>query len=274
MLRSTSHALDLVYVIVNTLHIVGALLDLYYPWGLILQALALVHAVKRRPEYYWYYIIFFGGAIGAAAYIVVEVVPDAGLLRNFFKGFGRRSRIQQLELIVEDNPSAGNYEELADLLLEQKNFSRARDCYDKAIAARNDSIDAFYRRGLCSLALNDCSRAVEDLARVCRQEARYDHDRAAAALAQAYALAGQADSADTWFKQATQFSNQPEIHYNYACFLRQQGRATEAREVAESILKRKRGMPRYLKRMERPWFRKASAILKAVPESSKRPAQA
>jgi hypothetical protein len=47
------------------------LFRLYYPWGLILQGLALVHAVKRRPEYYWYYIIFFGGAIGAAIYIAV-----------------------------------------------------------------------------------------------------------------------------------------------------------------------------------------------------------
>jgi hypothetical protein len=201
-------------------------------------------------------------------------VPDAGLLRNTFRGFGRRSRIQQLRLIIENNPAAGNYEELADLLFEQKNFSGARECYDKAIASRDDSIDAFYRRGLCSLALKDISRAVEDLARVCRQEPRYDHDRAAASLAQAYALAGHADSAETWFKQATQFSNQPEIHHNYACFLRQQGRATEARELAEAILKRKRGMPRYLKRMERPWFRKANAILKAVPENPKQTVQA
>lgn len=252
----------------------GVLVHLFYPWGMILQALALVHAVKRRPEYYWYIIIFFGGVLGAMVYIVAEVVPDAGFLRNIFKGLGRRSRIQQLEVIVEDNPSAGNYEELADLLFEQKNYSRARECYDKAIAVRDDSIDAFYRRGLCSLALKDTNGAVEDLARVCRRESRYDHDRAAASLAQAYALAGQTDSADAWFKQATQFSNQPEIHYNYARFLQQQGRATEAREVAEAILKRKRGMPRYLKRMERPWFRKASAILKAVPEEPKQPVQA
>lgn len=251
----------------------GFLTHLFYPWGMILQGIALVHAVKRRPEYYWYYIILFGGAIGAGVYIVAEIVPDAGLLRDTFKGIGRRSRIQQLELIVEDNPSAGNYEELADLLFGQKNYARARECYDKSIAARDDSIDAFYRRGLCSLALKDMSRAVEDLARVCRHEARYDHDRAAASLAQAYALAGQAGSADAWFKQATQFSNEPEIHYNFACFLKQQGRTAEAREVAQGILKRKRGMPRYLKRMERPWFRRASAMLKAVPEEPKQRVQ-
>jgi hypothetical protein len=252
----------------------AVLVHLFYPWGLILQGIALLHAVKRRPEYYWYYIILFGGAIGAGLYILAEIVPDAGLLRDTFKGFGRRSRIQQLELVVEGNPSAGNYEELADLLFEQKNYSRARDGYEKAIATRSDSLDAFYRRGLCSLALKDLPQAISDLERVCRQEVRYDHDRAAGSLAQAYALAGQADSAEAWFAQARQFSNEPEIHYNYACFLRQQGRTTEAREVAQAILRRKRGMPRYLKRLERPWFRKASAFLRAVPEKPKEPVQA
>jgi hypothetical protein len=243
----------------------GILAHLFYPWGLIVQGLALVHAVRRRPEYYWYYIIVFGGIIGAGVYIIAEVIPDASLLRGTFRGFGRRSRIQQLEITIEDNPSAGNYEELADLLLDQKNYARARECYDKAIAARADSIDAFYRRGLCSFELKDTARAVEDLTRVCRQEPRYDHDRAAGFLAQANATAGEPESAEAWFKQATQFSNSPEIHYNYAAFLKQLGRASAARETAQAILKRKKGMPRYLQRMERPWFRKASALLKSTP---------
>jgi hypothetical protein len=60
-------------------------------------------------------VILFGGFVGATAYIAVEVLPDAGLLRGVFQGFGRRSRIQSLELQIIDNPSAGNYEELGEL---------------------------------------------------------------------------------------------------------------------------------------------------------------
>lgn len=251
----------------------GTLAHLFYPWGMIVQGLALLHAVKRRPEYYWYYIIVFGGIIGAGVYMIAEVAPDATLLRSGFKVFGRRSRIQQLEFAIEDNPSAGNYEELADLLLEQKNYSRARECYDKAIATRADSIDAFYRRGLCSFELKDTARAIDDLGRVCRQDPRYDHDSAAGHLAQAYVTAGQPEAAEAWFRQATQFSNRPEIHYNYASFLKQLGRGTEARETAQAILKRKKGMPRYLQRMERPWFRRASALLKSTPAESKQTVQ-
>ncbi len=161
-----------------------------------------------------------------------------------------------------DNPAAGNYEELADLLLDQKQYARARECYDKAIAARADSLDAFYRRGLCSLALDDLPRAIDDLEFVTRRDPRYDHDHAAGLLAHAYALSGKADQAEALFARVTQLSNLNETHYNYACFLKSQGRAVEARSVAQHMLDRKRGMPRYLQRLERPWFRKAKAVLK------------
>ena len=39
--------------------------DLYYPWGFVLQILALIHFFRRRPEGYWFFIIMFLGALGA-----------------------------------------------------------------------------------------------------------------------------------------------------------------------------------------------------------------
>ena len=74
---------------------------LFYPWGILVQIIALVHFVRRRPENYWLFIILFGGIIGASAYVLVEILPDANLLRGIFQGFGRRSRIQALEKAVE-----------------------------------------------------------------------------------------------------------------------------------------------------------------------------
>jgi hypothetical protein len=230
-------------------------------WGFILQAVAIVHFIRRRPETYWLFIILIGGWIGALIYIAVEVVPDAGLLRTSFQVFPRRRRIQELERAIFDNPSAGNYEELGLLYLDDGNFSRARACYDKAISSRSDSIDAFYRRGVAEVELGDYAAAVPDLERAVSADPDYDFHRGKGLLAHAYAQTGQAGKAEAMFQQATKISTISETYYDYASFLYSQGRNDEARQWAQKILDKRPSMPGYQRRRERPWFRKAQGLL-------------
>jgi hypothetical protein len=237
---------------------------LFYPWGFLVQIVAVVHFVRRRPDNYWIYIIFFGGFLGASAYIVMEVLPEVGLLRGVFQGFGRRSRIQTLETQIIDNPSAGNYEELGELCLEQRQYAKAREAFDKAIAARSDSPHAFYNRAKCNLGLGDLARAIPDLEHVVRTDAKFDYYRAAGLLADAYAHTGQLERAAPYFAEATQFSTTPETLYNYANFLRLQNRRDEAREWTQKLLAKKRTLPRYMQRVERPWFRKGKTLMKEL----------
>src|SRR5580693_6066090 len=152
----------------------GYLFFFFHGWGFLLQAVAIVHFIRRRPDTYWIFIILFLGGIGAAVYIVAEVIPDAGLLRGSFQAFPRRRRIHELERAILDNPSAGNYEELGLLYLDDSDFARARACYDKAISSRTDSIDPFYRRGVAEVELEDFAAAVPDLEQAVGADA--DHD--------------------------------------------------------------------------------------------------
>lgn len=232
-------------------------------WGILLRIIALVHFVRRRPDFYWLWIILFHW-IGAAVYIAVEVVPDAGLLRQSFKVFPRRRRIRELESVVLDNPSAGNYEELADLYLEEGKFARARECYDRSISSRTDSPDPFYRRAIAEIELGDFAAALPDLERVVSKDVKYDFHRAAGLLAHVYAKTGQAAKADAVFQEVTKISTLSETYFNYASFLASQGRSSEARDWAQKILAKKPTMPGYLKRRERPWFRRASGLLRGL----------
>jgi hypothetical protein len=229
-------------------------------WGILLRIVALVHFVRRRPDFFWLWIILFHW-VGALAYIVMEVIPDAGLLRSSVQVFPRRRRIRELERAILDNPSAGNYEELGLLYLDDGNFSRARACYDKAISSRTDSPDSFYRRGVAEIELGDFAAAVPDLERAVAADPSYDFHRAKGLLAHALAKTGQPDKAEEFFRQATRISTSSETYYNYALFLHSQGRTAEAREWARKILDKKPSMPGYLRRRERPWFRKAYALL-------------
>jgi len=241
-------------------------IGLFYPWGFILQAVAILHFVRRRPETYWLWIILVGGGLGALVYIVAEVVPDAGLLRGSFDSMGRRRRIRDLEAAVLDNPSVGNLEELADLYLDEGKFARARELYDKVIASgRAGTLHPYYRRGLASVALDDFPAALADLEPVVSQDRKYDFHRAIGLLAHAHGRAGDADKAAALFKDATAISTLSETYYNYATFLAARQQTAEAREWAERILAKRPTMPGYLRRRERPWFRKAKALLKQLP---------
>ena len=232
-------------------------------WSIALRIVAIVHFIRRRPDWFWIWVILFHW-VGALVYIVVEVIPDASLLRGSFQVFPRRRRIRELERIILDNPSAGNYEELGLLYLDDGNFAKARAAYDKAISSRTVHVDPFYRRGIAEIELKDYAAAAPDLERAVRSDPDYDFHRAKGLLAWAYAQTGQAEKADKLFREATRISTISETYYYYALFLESQGRGAEAREWAKKILDKKPTMPGYLRRRERPWFRRASAVLSRV----------
>jgi hypothetical protein len=242
------------------------MLGLFYPYGFLLQAIAILHFVRRRPDTYWLFIILMGGALGALVYIAVEVVPDAGLLRGAFQVFPRRKRIKELEAAILDNPSVGNYEELGDLYLDDQQFTRARECFDRVLS-RGDSIDPLYRRALSEMALDDFTAAAVDLEQVTARDPKYDYQRAAGLRAHALAKIGQREQADALFAEVMLTSTLSETQYNYACFLAAEGRAAEARSWTERILRKKATMPEYIRRRERPWFRRARALIKRLPRS-------
>jgi hypothetical protein len=238
----------------------------FFQWGILLQVLAVLHFIRRRPDTFWLWIIIFFGPPGAFIYILMEVLPDLGLLRHSFEGFGRRKRIKYLEALVQQNSAAGNYEELGDLYLDQGHYAKARECYDKAITPRTSHADPFYRRGVAAINMGDFSAAAGDLEHVTAQDSKYDSNRALGLLAHAYANTGRPEEAETHFQRALEFSTLSETYLNYATFLASQNRSAEAREWAERVLANKAVMPRYLQRRERPWFRKAGALLKRLPK--------
>jgi hypothetical protein len=243
----------------------GSLGSFFYPWGFLLQGLAIVHFIRRRPDNYWFYVILFLGPVGAIVYLLVEALPDIGLVGQSFKVFPRRKRIGQLEAIIRDNPSPGNYEELGDLYMDDGKIPQAREAFNRAIAARADTPDPFYRRGVCAIQMGDFAAAVPDLERVVAKESDYDFQRAVGLLAHAYAQTGQKEKAESLFRRVTTTSTLSETYLNFADLLASEQRTAEAREWAQKVLDKKPTMPSYLRRRERPWFRRAKEALKRLP---------
>ena len=239
------------------------MLALFYPYGFILQAVAILHFVRRRPDTFWLWVILMGGGLGALVYIFVEVLPDARLLHGAYQVFPRRKRIRQLEGLIVDNPAIGNVEELGDLYLDDKQYQKARDCFDRVLE-RSSEIDPLYHRALASVGLDDMAAAARDLEQVVARDPRYDYQRAAGLYAHALARLGRRDEAEALFTSVLETSTLSETEFNYASLLAATGRGAEARAMADKILRKKATMPDYIKRRERPWFRRAALLKKRI----------
>jgi len=242
----------------------GVLGHLFYPWGLILQGVALFHFVRRRPDGFWLWVIIFGGPLGAGVYVFAEMIPDLGLLRGTLQGFARKSRIQTVEAQTLDNPSAGNLEELAELYFDNKEYAKAREALNRAIAARSDSPHAFYLRAKAALGMGDYAAAIPDLEHVVTKDAKFDYYRATGLLGDAYARTGDFEKAGYYFGPAVEFLTTPETLFNYANYLKAAGQKQEAGEWVKKLAAKKRTLPRYMQRVERPWFRKGKALEKEL----------
>ena len=240
------------------------MLSLFFPWGVLLQALALVHFIRRRPDTVWLWVIVFLGPLGALIYIVMEVAPDLGLLRQVFDSAGRRRRIAHLEALVLENPAAGNYEELADLHLDEGHYARARECYDKAISGSTD-LDPIYRRGIASLCLGECDAAVRDLELVTTRDPRYrlqSRDWPARPCVRVRGARGAGRCVVPPGGRGLDAVGNL-LQLTRRSWLRRDARPRRATGRAASS-RANRSLPRYLQRRERPWYRKTAALLKRL----------
>ncbi len=232
-------------------------------FGIGLMALAILHFIRKQPEYYWLWIIIMLGPIGALIYLATQAAPELGD-PGAFKFLDRRKRIRTLEMMIHDNPSAGNYEELGQLYLDAGRWLDAKRCFDSALSQRVDSPDPFYRRGIVEVQLGDFAAARADLEQVCSRERNYDFNRALGLLAYAYAKTGDTAKAESLFNEVLRTSTLTETEFHYAELLTQLGRKQEARQLAERILSKRTTMPGFLKRRERPLFRQTKSLLRSL----------
>src|SRR5438105_9183257 len=182
----------------------GSFVGHLFGYGFVLQVAAVIHWSRKRPDSFWLWIIIIGGIIGALAYFLIEGLPDFRNVQRTLRGPARRKRIRVLRALVIQNPSAGNYEELGELLLEDKRYRGGPDAFDHALSARADSIDPFYRRGIAEFELRDDEAAVADLRRVTAADPKYDFSRASSLLGQSLARLNRTEEAMAVFDRIAQ----------------------------------------------------------------------
>lgn len=246
-------------------------LSYFFGMGFLFQLFAIVHCIKAGRDRFWIWILIIGGMLGVLAYLIVEVLPDWENVKRSFKGPARRKRIAMLRAMIRDNPSAGNYEELGELLVQQQRWAEAREAFDHALASRTDMLDPFYWRGVAAYEMGDYPAAVKDFEYVVRIDPKYAYSRARSLLARSLAQSGRTEEAMQTFDRLVESSTAPESLVTAAVFYAANGRTAEARELIDTVLSRRMTMPAYQKRRDRAWFRAAKRLARKLGKGGEAP---
>ena len=222
----------------------------------------VIHFFRKRPEGYWFFVIVFLGPIGALAYFVMEVVPDLRVKPPWLARMERRRRRACLEHVVAESPALEHLQELGEICALEGEHERAIELFTRALKRDPDLREARHGRAKSRVALGQIDGAIEDLEPLVRAEPKYHFWDSYLTLAECYERAGRTDAARGAYQDILGRTTVSRAYYGYGLLLNRLGEREPAREMMRQILAKKPTLPRYLRRQERPWFRKAEAFLK------------
>ncbi len=237
-----------------------------------------------------------GASIGRAAFIVIGAViamiggqaawavfPGRGLLyspflliwiwmlwrpdfSSFTGGLRSRQRFQQnLEAATLNPQDADAHYQLGLIYQERRNYSEAKERFEKAIEIDPEDPDPIYQLGRIEFAREQYEDARKHFERVAELDDKHSssevwRDLGATKLALGYVQSAVADLE----KYTTRHAYDPEGQYWYGEALRQAGRMGEATSAFKAAIDAGNTAPRHLHAKARPWIGKAQSGLRAV----------
>jgi tetratricopeptide (TPR) repeat protein len=197
-------------------------------------------------------------------YFFVEVLPGWNWKLPAIERFERRRRRQWLEKMASESPSTETMTELAKLCALERDDQRAVELFSAALERDPDDTESLYGRGAAQQRLGRHQEALDDLAKVYEQDPAHSFHQAALRLAEAHEQLGRDDAAEAVYRSILSRTTVSGAYYGLGALLAKQGNSDEARALMQEILSKQTGLPRYLRRQERPWVRKAKALLKTM----------
>ena len=235
----------------------------------IVQIALIVHAMRTGRATYWVFVLLFMPGIGAAAYFIVELLPDIAnsfaarrTMRGVRKTLNPGGELRRRELEHRLSGSVDATRHLADELIEQGRFAEAVDHYRAALTGLYEH-DPDLLLGLAQAEffngnMTACKETLESL-----REHNPDYRSSEGHLLYARALqeCGELQSAEQEFAAVAAYYSGAEARVRYAQLLEQVGRVAEAHSEYTDILSAAKLAPRHFKNAQKAWLGEARSAL-------------
>ncbi len=176
--------------------------------------------------------------------------------------------LKKLEAANEDSPSFHNRVQLGWALHEQKQYGRARECFELALRSHPKDNEARYGLGLCLLEQGKLSEAADTLSELVDRSFAHDEYRAAEALAEALHRSEQNDEASEVLAAIVKSSRRIEHRIAHAKLLERCGRREDATAVLERALTDFEALPEHVRKREGAHATEARRLLRTLTPST------
>lgn len=237
--------------------------------SIIVQIAFVVHILKTGRNTTWIWIVMMLPAAGAAAYFLIEMLPD---LMGTRTGWQARKKVNELISPNRDLNRANDNYEIADTVenstrfaaehLSKDQFAEAKELYDKCLSGiHEDDPHLFYGRAQAEYGLKQYESVKQTLDDLIRLNPDFKNVDAHLLYAKNLQKLGETDKALEELEVLNETYPGPEATYRYAMMLDGLERGHESKALLERILKNAQLADKHYRQRYKSWIKLAKDAL-------------
>src|SRR5262245_17273215 len=237
----------------------------------LLDVTLVFHAVKTGRVRPWAFIILMVPGVGAAAYIVIELIPELlsgpeaqKARRRIANKLDPEKRYRLLSDQLATADTVANREALAAECMEVARFDEARQHYEHILQQQAGDVPLYaLGKAKAEYGLNLPTEVIATLEAMRNRWPEFESAEGHLLYARALADAGRIEEALHEYEEVSAYFPGAEARVRYGMLLDQQGRVAEAKVVFTQLLIQMRRAPKYVRKVQAEWLAIAEKYLAA-----------
>lgn len=244
----------------------------FYFITIALQAICVIHCIRKGRPNYWIWLIVLIPLIGCIAYFFTEIFTRHDI-QKVQSGVGEvfypSGRIKKLEGNLRFSDTFNNKVALADAYLAAGQTGKATDLYEASLTGNFvENEHVLIQLVIAYSRLKHYEEVVATAKKVCKLP-QFLRSHAHVLYAMALEHTGDSEMAEAEFKTMKgRFANF-EARYQYSCFLARADRKEEARQLLSEMLGEFTYLSSPEKRNNRKWFALAKEEVKRMKNGTR-----
>lgn len=240
----------------------------FYLFTIALQAICVLHCVRKGQQNKWIWLIVFLPVIGSLIYIFTEMFTGREMQKvqtGVGAIFNPGGRIRKLEENLKFTDTFNNKVALADAYLDEGQTTRAIELYQASLQGNFEENEHVLSQMIIAYSKINHWDDVIPLGKKIYKRPQFMRSKAHVLYAIALGYTGNNELAEAEFKTMNARFSNFEARYQYGLFLLRNNREQEARQLFKQIAGESSHLSSQERNYNRAWIAQAKDELKKIP---------